>query len=165
MPQPNVPVLWDISLLILKIMTWNCVNQYIVVQAMSVSLTFWYICLFHNNIYASLCYVYVLHKLRNVSLPSEGLSANNWLVPHGYSSLGLLRGLPKLRSVSMKRKKNQQVATIRCLLLNSVSTCFRHHYAHLQENKGPVTAFGVLFWFCWLWFVAVVGHFLVGCEH
>ena len=31
-------------------------------------------------------------------------------------------------------------------LLTSVSTCFGHHYAHLQENKGPVTAFGVLFW-------------------
>jgi len=37
---------------------------------------------------------------------------------------------------------------IRCLLLTSVSTCFGHHYAHLQERKGPVTVFGVLFWFC-----------------
>jgi len=46
------------------------------------------------------------------------------------------------------REKTQQDATIRCLLLKSVSTCFGHHYAHLQENKGPVTAFGVLFWFC-----------------
>ena len=43
------------------------------------------------------------------------------------------------------------------LLLTSVSTCFGHHYAHLQENKGSVTAFGVLFWFCWMWLVAVVG--------
>ena len=41
------------------------------------------------------------------------------------------------------REKNQQDATIRCLLLTSVSTCIGHHYAHLQENKGPVTAFGV----------------------
>jgi len=40
-------------------------------------------------------------------------------------------------------KKTQQDATIRCLLLTSVSTCFGHYYAHLQENKGPVTAFGV----------------------
>ena len=53
----------------------------------------------------------------------------------------------------MKREKNQQDATIKCLLLTSVSTCFGHHHAHLQENKGPVTAFGV-FWFCWLWLVA-----------
>ena len=63
------------------------------------------------------------------------------------------------------REKNQQDATIRCLLLTSISTCFGHHYAHLQENKGPVTAFGVLFWFCWMWLVAVVGRCLVGCEH
>ena len=43
------------------------------------------------------------------------------------------------REQSMKKDKNQQDATIRCLLLTSVSTCFGHHYAHLQENKGPVT--------------------------
>ena len=61
--------------------------------------------------------------------------------------------------------EDQQDATIRCLLLTSVSTCFGHHYAHLQENKGPVTAFGVLLWFCWMWLVAVVGRCLVGCEH
>ena len=48
---------------------------------------------------------------------------------------------------------------------SSASTCFGHHYAHLQENKGPITAFGVLFWFCWMWLVAVVGRCLAGCEH
>jgi glycerol-3-phosphate acyltransferase PlsY len=68
------------------------------------------------------------------------------------------------REQSMKRE-DQQYATIRCLLLTSISTCFGHHYAHLQENNGPVTAFGVLFWFCWMWLVAVVGLCLVGCEH
>ena len=57
------------------------------------------------------------------------------------------------REQSMKRE-DQQDATIRCLLLTSVSTCFGHHYAHLQENKCPVTAFGVLFCFCWMWLVA-----------
>jgi hypothetical protein len=62
------------------------------------------------------------------------------------------------------REKNQQDATIRCSLLTSVSTCFGHHYAHLQVNKGPVTAFGV-FWFCWMWLVAVVGRCLAGCEY
>ena len=46
------------------------------------------------------------------------------------------------REQSVKRE-NQQDATIGCLLLTSVSTCFGHHYAHLQENEGPVTAFGV----------------------
>ena len=55
-------------------------------------------------------------------------------------------------------RKNQQDAKIRCLLLTSVSTCFGHHYAHLHENKDRVTAFGVLFWFCWMWLVAVVGR-------
>jgi len=43
------------------------------------------------------------------------------------------------------KKEDQQDATIRCLLLTSISTCFGHHYAHLQENKGPITAFGVSF--------------------
>ena len=62
------------------------------------------------------------------------------------------------------REKTQQDATIRCLLLTSVSTCFGHHYAHLQENREPVTAYGVLFWFCWMWLVAVVGRCVVGCE-
>ena len=61
------------------------------------------------------------------------------------------------REQSMKRE-DQQDATVRCLLLTSVSTCFGHHYAHLQENKGPVTAFDVLFWFCWMWLIAVVGR-------
>jgi hypothetical protein len=51
----------------------------------------------------------------------------------------------------------KQDATIRCLLLTSISTCFGHHYAHLQENKDRVTAYGVLLWFCWMWLVAVVG--------
>ena len=60
------------------------------------------------------------------------------------------------REQSVKRKKNQQDATIRCLLLTSVSTCFGRHYAHLQENKDRVTAFGALIWFCWMWLVAVV---------
>ena len=60
------------------------------------------------------------------------------------------------------KRENQQDATIRCLLLTSISTCFGHHYAHLQENKEPVTVFDVLFWFCWMWLVAVVGRCLVG---
>ena len=57
---------------------------------------------------------------------------------------------------NMKRE-GQQDATIRCLLSTYVWTCFGHHYAHLQEIKDRVTAFGVLLWFCWMWLVAVVG--------
>ena len=37
-----------------------------------------------------------------------------------------------------EERENQQDATIRCLLSTSVSTCFGHHYAHLQENKDHV---------------------------
>ena len=50
-------------------------------------------------------------------------------------------------------------------IINTFSTCFGHHYAHLQENKTCVTARGVLCWFCWMWLVAVVGRCVVGCEH
>ena len=50
-------------------------------------------------------------------------------------------------------------------IFNNFSTCFGHHYAHLQENKTYVTACGVLRWFCWMWLVGVVGRCLVGCEH
>jgi len=34
---------------------------------------------------------------------------------------------------SVKREEQQDVSTIRCLLLTSVSTCFGHHYAHLLQ--------------------------------
>ena len=50
-------------------------------------------------------------------------------------------------------------------IFNNFSTCFGHHYAHLQENKTYVTAYVVLRCFCWMWSVAVVGRCLVGCEH
>ena len=63
------------------------------------------------------------------------------------------------------KETTNKMQILRCLLLTSVSTCFGHHYAHLQENKGLVTAFDVLFWFCWMWLVAVVGRCLAGCEH
>ena len=73
-------------------------------------------------------------------------------------------GAQNILKESMKRE-DQKDATMRCLLLTSVSKCFRHHYAHLQENNSPVTAFGVLFWFCWMWLLAVVMRCLAGCEH
>jgi len=43
-------------------------------------------------------------------------------------------------------------------IFNNLSTCFEHHYAHLQENKTCVTACVMLRWFCWMWLVAVVGN-------
>ena len=50
-------------------------------------------------------------------------------------------------------------------IISTFSTCFGHHYAHLQETKTCVTARGVLRWLCWMWLVAVVGSCVVGCEH
>ena len=49
-------------------------------------------------------------------------------------------------------------------IINFYLNMFRHHYAHLQESKEPVTAFGVLFWFCWMWLVEVVGRCLEGQD-
>ena len=37
-----------------------------------------------------------------------------------------------------EERENQQDATIRCSLSTSVSTCFGHHYAHLQDNRDRV---------------------------
>jgi hypothetical protein len=68
-------------------------------------------------------------------------------------------------SATCEERENQQDATIICLLSISLSTCFGHHYAHLQENKDRVTAYGVLRWFCWMWLIAVVGRCVVGFEH
>jgi len=50
-------------------------------------------------------------------------------------------------------------------IINTFSTCFGHHYAHLQETKTCVIARGVLCWYCWMWMVAVVGGCVVGCEY
>jgi len=47
-------------------------------------------------------------------------------------------------------------------IINTFSTCFGHHYAHLQKNKTCVTARGVLRWFCWMWLVALVARCVVG---
>ena len=39
------------------------------------------------------------------------------------------------RRIQCMKREDQQDATIRCLLLTSISTCFGHNYAHLQEIK------------------------------
>jgi len=70
-----------------------------------------------------------------------------------------------VRLVKNIKREDQQDATVRFLILTSVSTIFGHHYAHHQENKSPVTAFGVLLPFCWMWLVAVLGRCLAGCAH
>ena len=88
----------------------------------------------------------------------SGMS-NSWLLNPSRSQRFVTYGTKKRREdlSDIMKREDQQDATIICLLLTSVSTCFGHHYAHLQETKGLVTAFGVLFWFCWMWVVTVVG--------
>ena len=69
---------------------------------------------------------------------------------------------PCIVSEVWRERKNQQDATIICLLLTSVSTCFGNHYAHLQENTDRVTAFGLLL--CNKWENVDISHdvFFVG---
>ena len=74
-----------------------------------------------------------------------------------------MRKLKKVRincEVREKTNKMQQLDVYYQYFLNM----FRHHYAHLQENKTCVTARGVLRWFCQMWLVAVVGRCLVGTD-
>ena len=39
-----------------------------------------------------------------------------------------------------------------------INFCFWNHYAHLQENKDRVTAYGVLLWFCWMWLITKINE-------
>jgi len=41
-------------------------------------------------------------------------------------------------------------------IINFCLNMFRASLCQSSENKGSVTAFGVLFCFCWMWLVAVV---------
>ena len=99
------------------------------------------------------------------SIPDGFIGIFHWHNPSGRTmALGIDSAPNRNKYKEYMKREDQQDATIRCLLFTSISTCFGHH-AHLQENKGPVTAFGVLFWFCWMWLVAVDGRCLAGCEH
>ena len=48
------------------------------------------------------------------------------------------RKIPEDLRTQCEKRENQQDATIRSLLSISVSTCFGHHYTHLQDNKDRV---------------------------
>ena len=49
-------------------------------------------------------------------------------------------------------------------IINTSSTWFGHHYAHLQETKSCVTARDELRCFCLICLVAIVGRCVVGWE-
>jgi hypothetical protein len=54
-----------------------------------------------------------------------------------------------LKYDNVRRRKNQLDAVKLKFIDVSHSMCFRHHYAHHQENsKGRKTAYGVLHWSC-----------------
>ena len=61
-----------------------------------------------------------------------------------------------------KTNKMQQLDVYYQLLSQHVSGIIMPIF---RRTKDPVTACGVLFWFCWMWLVAVVGRCVVGCEH
>ena len=48
------------------------------------------------------------------------------------------------REQSVKREKTKKMQQSEILLSTTLSTCFGHHYARLQENKDRVTACSVL---------------------
>jgi len=73
--------------------------------------------------------------------------------------------IPLDKKLSVKWVRKPTRCNNQMFIINTFSTCFGHHYAHLRENKTCVTARGVLRWYCWMWLVAVVGHCVVGCEH
>ena len=59
----------------------------------------------------------------------------NWAVE---MTSKIFRDVVKQSDSTCEERETQQDATVRCLLSTSVSTCFGHHYAHLQENKDRV---------------------------
>ena len=68
------------------------------------------------------------------------------------------------REQSVKREKPTRCNS-QMFIINFCINMFRASLCPSSGEQGPVTAFGVLFWFCWMWLVAVVGRCLAGCEH
>jgi hypothetical protein len=75
----------------------------------------------------------------------EAGASSDCIIYLGNGILCIFKQPLKYLCFNVRREKNQQDATIKGLLLTSISTCFGDHYAHLQENKDPITASGVLF--------------------
>ena len=71
------------------------------------------------------------------------------------------------REQSVKREKTNKMQQSDVLLSTFVSTCFGHHYAHLQENKDRVLLHVVYCAGsagCGWWLVVVVGRCAEGIE-
>ena len=58
----------------------------------------------------------------------------------------------KLLNIKFVKRENQQDATNSMFIIKlSNSTCFRHHYAHHQENKTVSYSMRCSVWVCRLW--------------
>jgi len=63
--------------------------------------------------------------------------------------------------ISIPTRCNNQMFIINfCLNMFRASLC-----PSSEEQRPCVTAFGVLFWFCWMWLVAVVGPPATATNH
>jgi len=79
--------------------------------------------------------------LKKINRSEESFNQNDYdgQITHSHSVELFLKTIRLVETVHREQivkreRENQQDATIRCLL-STVSTCFGHHYAHLQENK------------------------------
>jgi len=64
------------------------------------------------------------------------------------------------------KRENQQDATNSMFIIKlSISTCFRHHYAHHQENKTVFYCMRCSAWVCRLWLAAVLWSCVMSCVH
>ena len=50
-------------------------------------------------------------------------------------------------------------------IINFYLNMFRASLSPSSGEQRPLTAFGVLFWFCWMLLIAVVGRCLAGRDH
>ena len=77
------------------------------------------------------CWIFLI--FRKICL--SGTVAYNSISQPGVNELRLLYGRgPQI----MKRERKPTKCNHQMFIINTVSTCFGHHYAHLQENKDRV---------------------------
>jgi len=75
---------------------------------------------------------YTVTLIRRANINSDGNNPSGTI--RGRNISETLGSCDRASLANCEERENQQDATIRCLLSTSVSTCFGHHYAHLQEN-------------------------------
>jgi len=66
---------------------------------------------------------------------------------------------------NMKRENQQDATNSMFIIKLSISTCFRHHYAHHQQNKMVSYCMWCSAWVCRLWLAVVLWSCVVSCVH